>query len=704
MKFVKCILILLILISTKYFPQVTISGKITDLNNNPLPSANIYIKDSYDGVSSEQDGTYSFTTLETGEKVLIASYVGYLSEEINIIISKNNITHDFRLKEVSSSLNTVVISAGSFEASDEKKSVILKPMDIVTTGTTADIYSALATLPGTQQIGEQVGLFVRGGSAAETKTIIDDMVVQSPFYSTVPDVASRGRFSPFLFKGTIFSTGGYSARYGQALSSALILNSTDLAPSNATSLNIMAVGLGASHTQRWENSSIAAELGYYNLEPYYKVQKTRLKWDSAPSTTEGQIIFRHKFNKTGIFKLYTSYNDDNLGLFIKNLDNLSLDDKYQLKNNNFLINSSYSDIIAGEWTLSAGLSYGNDINKIDINTDKIKTEDQLLQSKLVFSRRIMEGTFLTFGGEIHNRRSDQNFNIYNRNLKELFASAFAESDIFFTNDIALRLGLRVENSDLLKKMNFAPRTSLAYKLGKYDQINIAYGIFYQNPENDLLFQSTELNFEKADHYIANYQYIGENITFRLEGYYKNYYDLAKITENVSPNSTGKGYAKGIDVFLRGNNLMDNSDFWVSYSLLDTKRDYRNFPFMAAPDFASPHTFSAVYKKMLAFLPGLLGITYTWASGRPYYNPNNPQFHSDKTGSYSKMDLNLSYLTNLFNNFTVIFFSVDNVFGINNVFSYRYSSDGKIRDAVLAPANRSVFIGMFISLGETFSGI
>ena len=48
------------------------------------------------------------------------------------------------------------------------------------------------------------------------------------FYSSVPNVAQRGRFSPFIFKGTVFSAGGYSALYGQALSSALILESIDL--------------------------------------------------------------------------------------------------------------------------------------------------------------------------------------------------------------------------------------------------------------------------------------------------------------------------------------------------------------------------------------------------------------------------------------------------------------------------------------------
>ena len=54
-----------------------------------------------------------------------------------------------RLEEEANELNTVTISAGAFEASDEKKAVILNSLDIVTTaGANADIATALNTLPG----------------------------------------------------------------------------------------------------------------------------------------------------------------------------------------------------------------------------------------------------------------------------------------------------------------------------------------------------------------------------------------------------------------------------------------------------------------------------------------------------------------------------------------------------------------------------
>lgn len=68
-----------------------------------------------------------------------------------------------------------------FEASDRKRaSAVLDPIDIVTTASAnGDITGALKTLPGAQQVGESEGLFVRGGTAAETKTFIDGTLVNN---------------------------------------------------------------------------------------------------------------------------------------------------------------------------------------------------------------------------------------------------------------------------------------------------------------------------------------------------------------------------------------------------------------------------------------------------------------------------------------------------------------------------------------------
>lgn len=158
------------------------------------------------------------------------------------------------IRQEISELTAVVLSAGTFEASDRKRAAaVLDPIDIVTTASAnGDITQALKTLPGAQQVGESEGLFVRGGTAAETKTFIDGTLVNNFFFSSVPNIAQFGRFSPFIFKGTVFSTGGYSALYGQALSSALILESIDLPEQTSANLGLSVLGgsLGYQHLSK----------------------------------------------------------------------------------------------------------------------------------------------------------------------------------------------------------------------------------------------------------------------------------------------------------------------------------------------------------------------------------------------------------------------------------------------------------------------
>jgi hypothetical protein len=697
------------ILSSSIFSQTKISGKISDENNQPLPGANIYIKDTYDGASSEADGTFSFTTDEEGEFVLVVSFVGYQSHSENLTLDKKEKYLEIKLKEESTELGAVVISAGSFEASDENKAVILRPLDIVTTGSDADIYSALETLPGTQQIGETEGLFVRGGSASETKTIIDEMTVQNPFYSSVPDIPSRGRFSAFLFKGIVFSTGGYSAQYGQALSSVMVLKTQDLAPKTQTAINLMALGFGGMHTQRWENSSLSVEGGYYNLGPYFKIQKQRTEWDEAPESFEGSANFRYKTSETGLLKAYTSFSYGDLSLRFPNLDSLSQKDFFYQKSSNFFVNTNYRDILWNDWTLFAGYSVGVDNEDDEINTNLANKDDIFHTGKFTVTKNLFSNSFITFGGEIQNLDHTSSFNELKGNFKETYLAGYAETDIFFTNDFAGRIGVRAENSKLIDKTNLAPRLSFAYRLGTYDQLNFAYGKFYQTPDPDFLLYSKNFDFENADHYILNYQYLGTDRTFRIEVYYKNYNSLTKGTIQSYPfynvpvvpfSNDGKGYAKGIDIFWRDKETFNYTDYWISYSYLDTKREYRSYPSLATPTFSAPHTFSIVAKRWIPEIASMIGLTYTFATGRPYFNPNNPEFLGDRAKNYQNLSLNASILTNLFNSFTIIFFSVDNLLGYENVYGYNFSIDGTRSAPILPPVLRSVFIGMFISLGET----
>jgi hypothetical protein len=510
-----------------------------------------------------------------------------------------------------------------------------------------------------------------------------------------------------LFKGTVFSTGGYSAQYGQALSSALILKTQDMPTQTITAINLMVYGFGGSHTQLWDNTAVSVEGAYYNLNPYNKVFPQRVDWDKSTSSTSLSSNFRQKITENGLLKAFVSYSKSEVSLYLPDLDNLPNKTFYSLKPEDYYSNVSYRDIL-GDWNLFGGFSYSLDKDRINAAGNNIAQDQQLTQAKFTANKKISDNTYITFGAETQNTLYDDTYNQLNVKLNEIYTAGFVESDIYFTNDLAAKIGIRTEHSKVLDKFNLAPRISFAYRLGNYDQLNFAYGRFYQTPEKDFLIMYNKFNYENADHYIANYQYLGENQTFRIEFYYKQYHDLVKGTIYTYPilnvpvvpfSNDGAGYAKGIDVFWRDGKTFPNCDYWVSYSCLDTKREYSNYPTMAFPTFAAPHTLSIVFKRWFESITSFLAFTYIHASGRPYFNPNNPEFLGDRTDSYNNLSMNISYVARWFKSYSVIFFSVDNLLGFANVYGYRYSTDGKIRNPVLPPSLRSVFLGIFISIGE-----
>ncbi len=231
-------------------------------------------------------------------------------------------------------------------------------------------------------------------------------------------------------------------------------------------------------------------------------------------------------------------------------------------------------------------------------------------------------------------------------------------------------------------------------------------------ENMFLMYNRNLDFTKATHYIINYQKTGDKQLFRIEAYYKDYENLIKTVSlqngAFSYNNKGSGYAEGIDVFWRDKKTFKNFEYWVSYSYLDTKRDYLNYSETLRPDYATPHTFSVVGKKFFQRLKTQVNLTYSFATGRPYYHfipdGNHGYDLTDKgtTIDYNSIGLSLDYLPNLgkanAKNNIVIVATVSNLLNNKQIYGYNYSYTGSYKEAVLPPARQFFFIGIFFTWG------
>ena len=707
-----------LLLSPALFAQPVVKGKVSSTRHQALAGASITLVNSYEGATTSADGSFLLPLRDTGLVTLRFSMMGYQPLEQSFRVREAVTALSVQLKESITDLKAVVITAGSFEASDKKRATLLKSIDIVTTaGQQADIVAALKTLPGAQQVGEEEGLFIRGGTGAEARVYMDGLAVSNPFYSSVPGIAQRGRFSPLLFKGTVFSSGGYSAQYGQALSSVLLLESIDLPSRSEVNAIISSAQLSFMGQKLHRNGkgSSGLNLHYNNLHPYYSLMPQKYHFDKAPEVLNAEFNLRKKL-KRALFKLYVYANTNETGYQKPSIDVPGLQDAFHIRNQNFFMNSTYTGRLSANWQLYAGGAFSFNRDRIHMRTahpdrNVYSFSPHLVhynaQGRIMLTRNFSGLSKLHLGAEHHYTidKAEARDSFSQRRIQDQHLSLFLESDLYFSSRLAARIGTRLEYSSLLHQAVAAPRISMAYKLDDHIQLSLAYGMFYQKPSTLLLYRHKNLDMQEATHWIVNVQQIRNGQVIRLEGFYKRYRRLVTTTQDDTrpPASNGFGYAKGLELFWRNKTAIKNLDFWIAYSYLDTKRKHLDDPYAVQPSFAARHTLNLVAKRWVERLSTHFSSTFSFASGRPYHDPNKRDFMSGRTRSFFTLGLQANYLRTFGKVNAVFIFNTGNITGARQVFGYRFSNqpdaDGHYASEALTPmARRYFFTGVYLSIG------
>ncbi|HTF21631.1 MAG TPA: hypothetical protein VK658_26310 [Chryseolinea sp.] len=175
------------------------------------------------------------------------------------------------------------------------------------------------------------------------------------------------------------------------------------------------------------------------------------------------------------------------------------------------------------------------------------------------------------------------------------------------------------------------------------------------------------------------------------------------------SNTGEGYARGIELFFRDKKTIKDIDYWVSYTYLDTKRDFSNYPYSLAPSFSTPHTVSIATKKFFPDINLSVNAAYFFSTGRPYYHiasdgeGNSKLVDNGNTRIYNALNLHVAYLLSFFKkwkqpDFSGIALGVNNLLGADQVFGYNYSHDGTNKVPITLPATRTYYMGLFFNFG------
>ncbi|MEQ8241026.1 MAG: TonB-dependent receptor [Cyclobacteriaceae bacterium] len=694
-------------ISVQVMSGHLISGYVITEDSEPLIGANIYLKDSYDGATSDIDGYFSFETLETGKQTIIVSFMGFYTIEREIQIDAD-MQLEFQMLPAFNAMSAVTITAGTFEASDDKKAVVLNSLDVaMTAGATADIAGALSMLPGTQKNTQDGRLFVRGGRAEETGVYIDGLEAANFYNTTGNGVPTRGRFSPFLFKGTYFSTGGYSAEYGQALSSALILESKGVEPSTRYDISLMSVGMDASTVQVKGDRSIYGKIGYTDLTPYNAFISQRLSWQQAPQSIDGVVSYKQNYTDGSKIRSMAMISKNKMQFSKPTILNEQGITEVKLANDYAFAQASYIKPVDDLNFITIGISGSK--NRDEFHLDSLSTTIHSFNThvKMKWDHTFSDQTFLKSGVDFFYRSFDQKVEsdtLFNLTYHQQRMAIYSELDHYFSEKVILRVGARFEREVYLKSTTISPRISLAYKLNLTDQISLATGRFYQDPSEQYLRANDELSQERADHYMLNFQRNSDNRVFRVEAYLKDYEQLISFSHETDPRSfanDGYGYAYGLDVFWRDRGGIKNIDYWLTYSWLKSERKYKSFDELAVPVYATTHNVSIVAKRWFSRLKTQAGISYSVASGRPYDHPGIEGLNESRTKAFHDLSYNMAWLPN---KNIIVYFSVTNLLGFDQSFGFRFSDEpdnhGNFQfEEQRMPARRMLFLGCFITLGQ-----
>lgn len=698
---------LLSLISFLANAQQTITGTVHSRSGEPMIGANVYLPTTYEGGMVDSTGKFQFRTSAVGTVTLMVQNIGYATDSIKLNLPTEEKIH-FRLRPTISNLSQVVITAGAMEASDTRKTAVLSSIDVVTTGATGDLVEAMGVLPGAMQEGETGQLLVRGGAAAETQAFINGLRVPQLYTANIPDVPSRTRFSPFDFKGITFATGGFSAEYGDAMSAALILQTQNMPEEDKWSLGLMSLGASVGYTKLFDKQAVSFSGNMTHLGLYKNLNKdAKSRLIKSPQGGEFQLGYWLENKRDGVFRVYgkTSYNTylgkDSTSVYYYGGEKLGI------QNNNTYAQAVYQEPMGKHGFWEAGISQNHD--RTDFRIDDI--HKYLIQFNTQ-ARFKLTGQFKEIfkwkAGWIGERSYEKldvlidekiNFGKENR-----WSSAiYGEVDWFLNKDWLIRAGLRGDYYSS-QDISINPRLQISRIFSNNHQLVLSGGRYRQRliPQ-EFFAESFDQKSSFADHLMLTYFKNWNKRILRIEAYYKKYQDLT-LLENGMTSNAGAGHAQGFDVFLRDRKTFRNSDLWVSFSWIDSHRKWLNITEKSPASFASPQVLSLVYKRYFPKPQLGISLTYRWHSGRPYQDPNKSGFNQQRAPHFHDLSANLSYLTNIKDNFTVIFISMTNVPNFNQIHSYRYrqnpNPDGVFeRQAIRNLFPRFPFVGMFVDIGN-----
>ncbi|MFH1850725.1 MAG: TonB-dependent receptor [Candidatus Neomarinimicrobiota bacterium] len=271
-----------------------IQGYVKDFySGEVLPYANISLRGTERGTSSNAEGYFVLINVSAGVCSLQVTYMGY-EKTIKIVDNQGDQRKPviIDLKPRAIDLEGVEVVADAYEIfkiSDNVSQISLSPRELQTLPSfgEVDIFRSLQLLPGISGVGDgKSGLYVRGGTPDQNMVILDGMTV----YHVDHFFGMFSVFNADAIKDVQLYKGGYPAKYGGRLSSIVELTGKRGSEFRELSVNVNLLSANLLYqTPFWDDRGswlLSARRSYTDIlqSPFYNDIYSYVTGEEAATT------------------------------------------------------------------------------------------------------------------------------------------------------------------------------------------------------------------------------------------------------------------------------------------------------------------------------------------------------------------------------------------------------------------------------------
>jgi len=273
-----------------------LNGRVLDSIGEPIEFANVALLGTQVGTVTSLDGSYDLKVPAGRSYTVVISCVGYLTKQFAVRMEADGSrTQDISLQQDVRSIKEVSVSARQDRASTFHR-IDVEDLNYMptTTGKVEAIIKSQAGVSSNNELSSQYS--VRGGNFDENLVYVNDIEIYRPFLVRSGQQEGLSFVNSDLVSSVKFSAGGYDARYGDKMSSALDITykrPRQFAGSAAVSLlGASAHVEGSSRTQRFTFLA-----GYRYKTTSYLLNTLETSGDYKPQFSDFQTLLTYQLSR-----------------------------------------------------------------------------------------------------------------------------------------------------------------------------------------------------------------------------------------------------------------------------------------------------------------------------------------------------------------------------------------------------------------------